>query len=283
MNDRLQFQWFRIIFGTYLTIHFGMLVPYANELFGATGILSDPSLNPAHGLFPNLLDFALPPVWVTGVVVVMTLLSVLFVVDVARPAVALLLWFGWTALFHRNNLIANPSIPYVGLLLVLSALVPPGRSWTMPKWIPRCAWILLAVGYSFSGLVKLGSPSWIDGSAIARLLDNPLARPGMFRDLMLWLPDWILRLVTWGTLVLEILFAPLVLSRRLRPWLWLAMCGLHLGIIVVVDFADLSFGMLMIHLFVFDRRWLEAPMPRIVDRVWRLARPALWPMSAGVR
>lgn len=93
-------------------------------------------------------------------------------------------------------------------------------------------------------------------AVFARLLDNPLARPGMARDVMLWLPGWTLCMVTWGTLVLEILFAPLALSRRLRPWVWLAMCGLHLGIIAVVDFADLSFGMLMVHLFVFDRRWL---------------------------
>lgn len=257
MNDASQFRVFRVLFGTYLVIHFAMLVPYANELFGASGILGDPALNPAHGLFPNPLDFALPAPWLTATMVFLTLVSALFLLDVARPAAALVLWFGWTALFHRNNLIANPSIPYIGLLLVLCALVPTGRaSWAMPVWIPRCAWILLAVGYTFSGITKLGSPSWIDGSAIPRLLDNPLARPGMFRDAMLALPDLVLKLFTWGTLALEILFAPLVLSRRLRPWLWLATCGLHAGIIAVVDFADLSLGMLMVHAFVFDRRWL---------------------------
>jgi len=256
--DASQFRVFRILFGIYLTIHFAMLVPYANELFGAAGILADPALNPAHGLFPNPLNFALPASWVTVVLAFLTLLSVLFTFDIARPVVAILLWLGWTALFHRNNLIANPSIPYIGLLLVLCALVPTGKSWTMPRWIPRCAWILLAVGYTFSGITKLGSPSWIDGSAIALLLENPLARPGIFRDALLAMPDLIPQLLTWGTLGIEILFAPLVLSRRLRPWVWLATCAMHLGIIAVVDFADLSLGMLMIHAFTFDRRWLEA-------------------------
>lgn len=255
-SDASQFRVFRILFGAYLTIHFAMLVPYANELFGATGILADPTLNPTHGLFPNPLNFALPMAWVAGVLVFLTMLSVLFTFDIARPAVAILLWFGWTALFHRNNLIANPSIPYIGLLLVLCALVPTGKLWVMPHWIPRCAWILLAVGYTFSGITKLGSPSWIDGSAISFLIHNPLARPGVCRDMLLAMPDVVPQLLTWGTLGIEILFAPLVLSRRLRPWVWLATCGLHLGIIAVVDFADLSLGMLMVHAFTFDRRWL---------------------------
>jgi len=257
-SDATQFRVFRILFGTYLTIHFAMLVPYANELFGANGILADPTLNPAHGLFPNPLNLPLPALWVTAALILLTVLSAFFTFDIARPAVATLLWFGWTALFHRNNLIANPSIPYVGLLLLLCVLVPVGKSWAMPRWIPRCAWILLAVGYTFSGITKLGSPSWIDGSAIARLLDNPLARPGIFRDALLAMPDLIPQLLTWGTLGIEILFAPLVLSRRLRQWVWLAMCGMHLGIIAVVDFADLSLGMLMIHAFTFDRNWLAA-------------------------
>ena len=41
----------------------------------------------------------------------------------------------------------------------------------------------MAVGYTFSGVTKLPSPSWRDGTALARILDNPLARPGPLRDL----------------------------------------------------------------------------------------------------
>lgn len=261
MNDARQFRIFRVLFGTYLAIHFAMLVPYANELFGSSGLLADPTLNPAHGLFPNPLDLPLPATLVTALPAILALASVLFLLEIARPAMAVILWFGWTALFHRNNLIANPSIPYIGLLLVLCAITPTGRSWCMPVWVPRCAWILLASGYTFSGLTKLGSASWLDGSAIGRLLDNPLARPGFCRDLLLTMPEWLSPTLTWGTLGLEILFAPLALSRRLRPWVWLAACGMHLGIIAVVDFADLSLGMLMIHLFVFDRRWIGSRSP----------------------
>lgn len=256
-TDFQQFRIFRILFGGYLAVHFGTLIPYAGELFSASGILADPTLNPTAGLFLNPLNLPLPGAWVTAILTGLTLLSIAFTFEIARPAIALILWFGWTALFHRNNLIANPSIPYVGLLLVLCAIVPTGKSWTMPQWIPRCAWILLAVGYTFSGVTKLGSPSWIDGTAIARLLDNPLARPGIFRDALLAMPEIIPHLLTWGTLALEILFAPLTLCRPIRRWAWLAMVCMHLGIIAVVDFADLSFAMLIIHAFTYDRQWLR--------------------------
>lgn len=262
-----QFTFFRIVFGLYLAIHFAGLAPWAAELFGARGVIGDPALNPTHGLFPNPRAMNLPDGAVRGFVIALAGLSFAFAAGIARRTSAVLLWFGWSCLFHRNNLIANPSIPYVGLLLLCCALVPPGEPWSagkrddawkLPVWIPRTAWILMAAGYTFSGLTKLSSPSWIDGSALLRLMDNPLARPGAARDLMLWLPASVPALMTWGTLAVELLFAPLALWRRTRPFVWLAMVALHLGILLSVDFADLSLGMLMIHLFTFDPAWLPA-------------------------
>ncbi len=261
-----QFTAFRILFGTYLFVHFVHLAPWAGEIFGSSGVLKDARLNPTHGLFPNPLNLPVPDFMLTLMILAMALLSALFTGGVYRKTAAVLLWFGWTALFHRNNLIVNPSTPYVGLLLLLSLLIPRGEPWSygqsqqawhMPKWVFRSVWILMAVGYSFSGFTKLFSPSWIDGSAMQHLLENPLARPGWIRDAMLGLPDIVLAVMTWSTLVAELLFLPLALWRRGRPWIWLLLVLLHLGIIAVIDFADLSFGMLMIHFFTFDPEWLK--------------------------
>lgn len=36
------------------------------------------------------------------------------------------------------------------------------------------------------------------------------------------------------------------------------MLAMHLGILTVVDFADLTGGMLMIHLFAFDPSWFQS-------------------------
>jgi predicted DCC family thiol-disulfide oxidoreductase YuxK len=181
------------------------------------------------------------------------------------------LWYLWACLFGRNPLIANPSLPFVGWMLLAHLFLPaapygswaargrpdPGGGWFMPQAIYRVAWIVLALGYTFSGYTKLISPSWVDGTALARVLDNPLARPGWLREAVLASPAWMLRLGTWSALALELLFAPLALIRRVRPWLWAMMLLMHLSLIAFIDFADLSLSMVMVHFFTFDPSWIR--------------------------
>jgi predicted DCC family thiol-disulfide oxidoreductase YuxK len=113
-------------------------------------------------------------------------------------------------------------------------------------------------GYTYSGVVKLVSPSWVDGSALEHLLINPLARDSALRELLLAVPDPLLRLATWGALAAEVLALPLALWRRTRPLAWLATAAMQVGILTFVAFADLTAGMLLVHLFVFDPDWLAA-------------------------
>jgi len=265
-----QFTLFRILFGAYLLQHFLWLLPAGAELFSSEGMLGDPMLNPTHGILPNPLatTWGGTPGFVTGFLSALALLSVAFAVGFYRRGVALLLWFGWACLFNRNNLISNPSLPYVGLLLLFCALIPEGEplslaggrrrrphEWFFPAGVFWGAWFLMAAGYTFSGIVKLASPSWIDGTAFRHLLENPLARPGLFRDLFLVLPDGAFAALTWFTLLAEIGFLPLCARRTGRLIAWTVMLAMHLGILLLVDFADLTFGMVMLHLFTFDPAW----------------------------
>jgi hypothetical protein len=73
----------------------------------------------------------------------------------------------------------------------------------------------------------------------------------------------VLQAAAWGVLALELGYAPLALVRRLRPLLWASMLALHLGLIALIDFADLSLGMVMIHLFTFDPGWLRRRAPAL--------------------
>ena len=275
-----QFALFRIGFGLYLLQHFLYLLPWAGELFSNSGVLADPALNPTHGLLPNPLatSWGGTPAFATGFIAALAVASALFTVGVGRRAMALVLWFGWACLFNRNNLISNPSLPYVGMLLLFCAFIPSGepltprwaqrggaaaraaavRAWFFPAWAFRGAWWLMAAGYTFSGVIKLWSPSWIDGTAFRHLIDNPLARPGFARDVMLDMPDGVIALFTWSVLAAEVLFLPMCLHRLGRLVAWAGMLAMHLGIVVMVDFADLSFGMVMLHLFTFDPAWFPA-------------------------
>jgi predicted DCC family thiol-disulfide oxidoreductase YuxK len=133
----------------------------------------------------------------------------------------------------------------------------------MPQLAFIAAWALMAIGYSYSGYTKLVSPSWLDGSAFAHVMQNPLARPTALRDLLLALPPVLLRALTWAGLLLELSFAPLALIRKARPWIWTAMVGMHIGLLSIVSFADLTAGMLLLHFFTFDPAWLS---PRMASR-----------------
>ena len=262
-----RYQIARMILGTYLIVHFAQLAPWAAELFSSEGALPNRSASPLL-LFPNALALSDGPLFVTVFVAAGATLSIFLALGYWDRLASVVLWYIWACLHGRMPLIINPGLPYVGWLLLMHACLPPARGglptlrrhnekvWHMPREIFLAAWALMAIGYTYSGAAKLTSPSWLNGSALAYVLDNPLARPGPARDVLLSLPGGVLSLMTWTALILELLFAPLALIRPVRPWLWLSMVVMHVGLIGVLDFADLSLGMLMLHVFTFDPGWL---------------------------
>jgi hypothetical protein len=160
-----QYSLYRALLGAFLVVHFTMLLPYGAELFGGGGVLQSASLSPYIGALPNPLALLDTPSFV------ITLLSI-----GALSGLALTLgWFdrvgavlaavilGW--LYQRNPLIANPSLPLLGFLLVLHAFVPSrpfgslaawrvggaDRNWRLPRHLHHAAWVVLALSYSHSG------------------------------------------------------------------------------------------------------------------------------------
>lgn len=277
-----QYSLFRAIFGSYLFVHFLQLLPWGAEMFSNRGVLPEGAVSPLLGIFPNVFALYDAPAFVTLVIGAAAASSLLLLAGLYDRIAAIAIWYVLACLFGRNPLIANPSLPYAGLLLLAHACLPrapygsrerrnqpdPGTGWRLPQAIYLVVWILMALGYGYGGFTKLTSPSWMDGTAIERILENPLARPGVIRDLVLSLPDVLLRLTTWFTLGLELSFAPLALFRRLRPVVWLLMLMMHLGLIVLIDFADLSVGMVMLHLFTFDPGWIPAMPAKTPEMVF---------------
>ncbi len=265
-----QYSLYRSIFGLYLLQHFALLLPWGSELFSHQGVLPDKAVSPFLKLFPNVFLLSDAPWFVSLCIGSGVLASIFFAIGKFDRIAALLLWYLLAILFGRNPLISNPSLPFVGWLLLAHLCLPtapygswtardrvdPGNNWTFPRELFLAAWILMSLGYSYSGYTKLISPSWVDGTALGMVIANPLARSGFLQDLFLSLPPILLALATWAGLGLELLFAPLALFRRIRPFIWLAMVLMHLTLIALIDFADLSFGMVMLHFFTFDPKWV---------------------------
>jgi len=271
---------YRALLGSYLFVHFALLIPYGAELFSSAGMLPHAEASPLFEVLPSLLWHFDAPWVVTTLLGFAALSGAALALGVADRAAAVAAWFVLACTFGRNPLIANPSLPYVGWLLLAHVLVPKVPSarallrrrcerdgWKLPAPLFAGAWIVMATGYTYSGLAKLGSASWLDGSAVARILENPLTRPGALREALLALPPEILQVATWGALAAEIAFLPLALFARTRPLAWAGLLGMHLGLIVLIDFADLTFGMVVLHAFTFDPRWVAAGRARSAARV----------------
>lgn len=259
---------FRIVFGIYLLVHFIQLLPYSTEIWSNKGILPHESLNLTYG-FPNLLNQFDNPIHITITLYVLCVCSFILITGFQRQFIAIILWLGWVFLFNRNNLISNPSIPFVGWLLLCCIVIPKGEkftvfsipksNWEIPKTLLVGAWIILSLSYTISGIDKLNAPSWANGDAIYYLLQNPLARNWDLRTFFLLLPKSLLKGITYTILFIEISFCFFAIFQKTRKHIWLAMIFVHLGILLLVDFADLTIGMLMIHFFTFDYNWIKKP------------------------
>ena len=267
-----QYSLFRILLGAYLFVHFVHLAPWAWELFSSEGMLPDARQSPLFGVFANIFRLTDAPGFVIAVVITAAAASLLFLAGVADKWAAFYLWLVLASLFGRNPLIANPSLPYVGWMLLAHLFIPsapygswaargrphPGGGWRFPGAVFLAAWIVLALSYSYSGYSKLLSPSWVSAAAVGYVLNNPLARDYFVRDFVLWLPPILVMLITWGILYVELLFAPIALFRRARPWVWSAMLVVQFGFAFLLNFADLTIAMLLFHLFTFDPGWIRS-------------------------
>lgn len=265
---RNQYSIFRVALGAYMLVHFVTIAPWSSEMFSNQGCLSNADLSPLAHLFPNVLtwrDWSDSPAAVATIMTIAIAASTLLTLGIYDRASSIVLWYIWACLFGRNPFIANPALPYTGILLLAHACVvtahkkqtQPGQPGNyIPAPIFTVVWILLACGYSYSGYTKLVSPSWLDGQAGYQVLLSPLARPTWLRQLLLGAPPVVLSASTYATLAGELFFAPLALFNCTRPFIWAVLLAMHFLFLDLIDFADLSWAMILVHAFTFDPAWI---------------------------
>jgi len=192
-------------------------------------------------------------------------LTFLYLFGFYRRVTALLLWYGWACMINRSYAYGVPSEGYIGWLLLASTLIPSGEplsfgkknpNWSLPKELYYGMWLIIGLSYSVSGINKLESVSWRNGEALIIIFEGPLARAWL-SDILQKLPVGLVKMMTWSSLWLEVLYAPLCLFRQTRVWAWIMMVMLHLGVLCTLNIGNVSFAMLITHFFVFDTRWLS--------------------------
>lgn len=255
----MQLSIFRIIFGLYLCYHFYELIPYSEELFGSK-MPFNPKLSPTYGIFPNILNLEI--LSAQYFITTLLIISISFTIGYKIQICSFLLWYGFSCLFNRNILISNPGIPYVGWLLLACAIIThKSKEFEIINKIHYArifwmAWFLMALGYTISGLHKLQCESWLNGTAMIHILNSPLGRNNFLCKFILNLPEIIIKLITWSGLSLEISFLPLGIYYHTRMIYWVSYIFFHITIMLLIDFVDLTLGVMMIHLFTFETRWI---------------------------
>lgn len=270
-----QYNFFRVLLGIYMLIHFVQLLPWSAEVFSAQGMLAQADISPLLHVIPNIFILNDNPLFIQAVIISAAGASLAFIIGIRDKIAAFWIMYVLACLFGRNPLIANPALPYLGFMLMAHIFIPSvnptpsdkgntfavNAGWVMPKDVFMASWFILALSYSYSGYTKLLSPSWVTGDNINYVLNNPLARDYFLRDFLLWLPPIFLKITTWGVLYIELLFAPLALIPKIRPVMWGLMALIQIGFASLLNFFDLTAVMLLFHLFTFDPAWIKSKNP----------------------
>jgi hypothetical protein len=109
--------------------------------------------------------------------------------------------------------------------------------------------------YLNAGLWKLLNAPWRDGSAVHYVLDNDAFRRLPF-DMPVTL-DWLMTLLTYGTLIFEIGFPVFYLFRPTRKTILLAGIALHLGLWAGIEVGPFPFVMFASYGAFLDPWWVE--------------------------
>jgi predicted DCC family thiol-disulfide oxidoreductase YuxK len=267
-----QYSLFRALFGAHLFVQLVHLIRGGTGIFSDAGLRAETSLGPVLRYFPNPLFVWDSPTAVRSLLTIAAMASLAFAFGKRDRIAALVLWYVGACLFTLNPLITDPGPFFVGALLLGHALLPaspygswdargrpdPGGGWRMRSRLQTAAWITLAGGYAFVGWTKLMSPEWVHGHALGDVLDTAVANPTVLREIFAATPTALWTLATWAGLAGQLLFAPLALIARIRPWLWLVSLGMNLFAALFIDVSEQSAGLMLLHCVTFDPGWITS-------------------------
>lgn len=246
---------FRVLFGAYLVWFLLTLHPHLEALFLASGMYPNPPSLPFMRIWDPQSGMRILQVFNISLIVASFGIATGFL----RRVAALWVWFGLTSYATYNVFLSAPQTGYVGWLLLMLACIPSGEGggfhrraeyWSIPRWTVTLTWILVALTYTASGIDKLRSPEWQDGSALSLIYASPLARENLLVRFLESAPALVLGLTTFLSLCAEALNGLLLPFRLGRLVAWASMTALHLGCLATLSITSVSLGMLCMQLFL---------------------------------
>lgn len=242
----------RLIFGLLLLANWYMTWTHLNVFWGVDGLVSlNTSMTYGSTMRFSFFDWLPNDPRVPVLVALINLAAALGVTFGLLTRTSILFAFLTVMSFHnRNVFILNSSDLVLRNLLFFMLFTPSGEAYSLDRLIKkvrglapampveRAPWglrlmqIQFCMIYIATVMFKMKGNYWADGTAIyiATRLDEFVRMP-----LPLLNNLFIIKMLTWGTLVVEFSLGTLVWIKELRYWVLLAGIGLHIGIEVVMN------------------------------------------------
>ncbi len=275
-NQSKTFSALRMLLGIWMLLHFLFILPEVKELYSLEGIkVAGGELYLAAPL--KIIRSALG-IQFLCVLAILSSLGLIF--KVKRRLCTFILFIVWIFFFHQNVLTYTPLHPFMGWILLAISMIKDTEvrfpwnkvtsDFNYSTILFSGFWIICACAYTSSGIQKyLFSPLWAEGKAIEVILNYPAVRFDWLSQIYSNLPNLLKISINHYTLFFEGFFLLALLHKKLRYFFWLGILGMHLGILLMLDFTELTLGMLIIHGFLIEDGWFK--QIGLGDFKWKLS------------
>jgi hypothetical protein len=259
----------------------GTYLPQAHDFFGANS-LGSPDVFASVRIASrwSLLTGIANPFWMQGVLLVWAGAAACLLVGLLPNLSAAVAWVLSVSVMGLNYYLHNSGDNVRTIELFYLMLCPCGAAWSLSgrgqsfgkrvyvaAWPVRLLLVQLVIIYFVNGVYKLAGSSWRDGDVLHTVLSN-LAWT-RFSYSQLGLPELLLRLLTWTTLLWEVSFPLLVLSPRTRAFALCLGVFFHVGTGVLLRLTMFPLYMLCLYLpLVPWERGVDAWRDRRDRRAW---------------
>ncbi len=159
--------------------------------------------------------------------------------------------------FLNLNNHTSPELKYINLLFLIIILYPknfnfknnPDLKFKFSILFINIIWFIFGLSYFMSGYYKFISPDWFSGVFLSSFAEFNHNFNDSF-DFILNFPEF-LKFCTYFGMFTELSALPLSLFTRTR---WIALINLtlmQLGLLLIADIYQITFGMLIVHIFMF--------------------------------
>ena len=257
----------RICIALLLLFDLAKRAPELSVWFSESGIIPN-SMLAARPLRPYGYSFFFyidSPAALRLAFVLVALVYLCFLVGFLTRLMHVLAWVCLISIHVRTDLVANGGDYVFGGLVLWTAFLPMGATFSVDAWRREragkpplespyvsvavfVALFQLAIIYFFNAIHK-GGVTWKDGTAVYWLAQQERIVTFAGYWMRENLPLWVFQALAYGTLVIEFLLAFLILSPWGRPWTRRAaivgIAALHLGIALVSNVGLFSIVMIV--------------------------------------